>query len=1254
MILGIAIGIGVGAGPAAGLSGTYNVLDYGAFGTAQHVNDGMMRAGSDELTSASASFDSRDLGQPISVLGAATQTVDGLSNVSGAPLITTITNVLDAHTVNVAAAATASVTNASVSVGPDDTAAVQNLINRVGATGGGTIYFPAGFYQLSSSGGNPALTVRSSNIRLSGDGAASTVLFNSTILFGAKQVEGVTYTNQQGIPVLYVNAGDSSAPANISNVEIDHLTLQDNGQAYDYGVFGPEGPGVLGSQTWPDNISTIDSLSFHDLTINTNYLVGINIDSAGNSYAIYNTVINGNGNHLIYAAGSVTNGNIYNNQLLGGSGIIGTDGPRIGIAVKEDNLSITNNHIDHVQFAGILLGESPNISVSNISITNNQLTNLTPAGTSAVFVSWAQQVTISNNRISNISGTAFLLWTAERISEVSIQNNIITAAAGGISVRTTSNSGGTAIDNIRYESNTVQTSGNNISVESVGGTNYWDSNQLTNVSSGGSAAYEIAASAAGAVNYVYLNTEAGYEGTSSCDFSCIFTAPTPPQSPAVISVNPQALSFGSDTVGSAAAAQFVTITNVGTVPVTFTSMTVTPADFSVTSNTCGTTLQAGYECTLSVTFDPIAAGARTGSLAMVDSATSTEAVALSGTGTMMSAVASPSNLNFGSQTVGVVSPTEMITLSNTGSAALPLTTIAVGGQDSPEFQISGTNCSSSLAPGNSCTIAVTFWPTASGAHSASVTIASLPLNWSQSVSITGTGSAYETVAGSLASVAVGGDGTVWGLNDLGQIFAWNAQNQGWQQIPGTLSRLALGSSTSIWGLNPLGQIYSWNVTGQAWDEIAGSLVQLAVGGDGDTWGINRQQQVFHFSRLTTNWQYVAGTLTQISVGFAGAVWGLGPTGVPYRYDAGSARFDQLPGQFTSISVGMDGDVWAQNDAQTYHFNRLLQTWEAVAGDVKTVSVGGNGNVWAIDKSGNVFEFLPSTGTWVAAGGILAQLSVAQNGAVWGVSGTRQICRYQTGSSVAGFHPLSGHVSSMAVAADGSAWALDTSGAIYAFDPLRQNWTNILGNLAQIAVGPGGRVWGLNAAEQIFRYDVTAQTWDWIPGSLARIAVAANGDVWGINDDDQTYRFDASRQDWTWIPGELRQLTVGADGSVWGVNRNQQIYQFDATDGRWENVPGSLVQVDAGSASAVWGINAEGQVYRRESNDSGWELIPGKLDRIAVGFDGSVLGLAGTTVYRFDPNSETFSPIPGAFQAIAVAAGAVIWAIDSSGIPHRYW
>src|SRR5579875_6609 len=432
----------------------YNVHDYGVLGRARHVSDGAMTAGSTELISESANFSTADINQAISVLGAAKQEITGVGSVSGAPLLTTITGVVNARTVTLAAPAVASVAGASVTWGPDDTKAIQTLIEHVQSSGGGTIYFPAGLYRVSSAAFAPALTIRGSNVRLTGASASAAILFNSEIAFNAQKINGVIYSDQRGAPVLYINAGGADAPAAVSNVEVDNLTLEDNGRDYNYAVVGPEGPGVLGTQTWPDGKSSINNFTFRHLVIRTNYLCGINVDSLGSGYSIQGSTIISNGNHLMYLAGAATNGSVTDNTLLGGT-VIGTGAPRIGIAVKNSYLTIARNYIDHVQFAGILLGESPNVPVNNVKVENNILADLTPSGTAGIFISWASDAAITGNTVSDSTNPAIMLWTGQSISNVSITRNILAKVPDGISQHQMAPTA--SITGITTEDNYVQT-----------------------------------------------------------------------------------------------------------------------------------------------------------------------------------------------------------------------------------------------------------------------------------------------------------------------------------------------------------------------------------------------------------------------------------------------------------------------------------------------------------------------------------------------------------------------------------------------------------------------------------------------------------------------------------------------------------------------------------------------------------------------------------------------------------------------------
>jgi hypothetical protein len=83
---------------------------------------------------------------------------------------------------------------------------------------------------------------------------------------------------------------------------------------------------------------------------------------------------------------------------------------------------------------------------------------------------------------------------------------------------------------------------------------------------------------------------------------------------------------------------------------------------------------------------------------------------------------SPSSLGFGNQGIGTTSPAQTITLTSTGTAALSISSITLTGANPGDFAESD-NCPrapSTLAVTASCTISVTFTPTAIGTRNASV------------------------------------------------------------------------------------------------------------------------------------------------------------------------------------------------------------------------------------------------------------------------------------------------------------------------------------------------------------------------------------------------------------------------------------------------------------------------------------------------------------------------------------------------------
>ena len=101
----------------------------------------------------------------------------------------------------------------------------------------------------------------------------------------------------------------------------------------------------------------------------------------------------------------------------------------------------------------------------------------------------------------------------------------------------------------------------------------------------------------------------------------------------VISLNPASLTFSSQGVGIPSTPQTITMTNTGNAQLTTIAHTITgtnAADYSKTS-TCGTVLDAGLNCTISITFTPSAAGSRSATLTITSNIASVPAP-LTGTG----------------------------------------------------------------------------------------------------------------------------------------------------------------------------------------------------------------------------------------------------------------------------------------------------------------------------------------------------------------------------------------------------------------------------------------------------------------------------------------------------------------------------------------------------------------------------------------------------------------------------------------------
>ena len=129
------------------------------------------------------------------------------------------------------------------------------------------------------------------------------------------------------------------------------------------------------------------------------------------------------------------------------------------------------------------------------------------------------------------------------------------------------------------------------------------------------------------------------------------------------------------------------------------------------SQDCASGVPAGGSCYFYYTFAPSAAGEFTATSNVSDSYGSFS-IQLHGTGVAPSKTVTPLWLDFGPVSLGGTSPTQTVTITNTGLS--PITGWAGGAPGTPFSGSTDCGIPGGLLPGNSCHLNYTFSPTASG------------------------------------------------------------------------------------------------------------------------------------------------------------------------------------------------------------------------------------------------------------------------------------------------------------------------------------------------------------------------------------------------------------------------------------------------------------------------------------------------------------------------------------------------------------
>jgi hypothetical protein len=209
----------------------------------------------------------------------------------------------------------------------------------------------------------------------------------------------------------------------------------------------------------------------------------------------------------------------------------------------------------------------------------------------------------------------------------------------------------------------------------------------------------------------------------------------------VATLAPVAVDFGAVTLNTPSATRAVSLSNTGNAPLSLSAVNLGGAnagEFSQTHNCpVGGSIAPGASCTISAKFTPAATGSRAATLTLTSNASGSPAVDLKGTGMVQAsalAQVAPTQAIFGSVRIGKTSDERKIRVRNTGTSPLLISSVSVTGDFVYE-----SDCTAPLAAGKSCEMNVKFKPTAVGARTGELSVASNAAGAPHVVKLSGTG-----------------------------------------------------------------------------------------------------------------------------------------------------------------------------------------------------------------------------------------------------------------------------------------------------------------------------------------------------------------------------------------------------------------------------------------------------------------------------------------------------------------------------------
>lgn len=467
------------------------------------------------------------------------------------------------------------------------------------------------------------------------------------------------------------------------------------------------------------------------------------------------------------------------------------------------------------------------------------------------------------------------------------------------------------------------------------------------------------------------------------------------------------------------------------------------------------------------------------------------------------------------------------------------------------------------------------------------------------------------------------------------------------------SALAIGADGSVFGLNKAGGVLRWSNTKKSFDSFPGTLVRIAVDKDGHPWGISTLGRVFWHDGKRWK-QIINATASDISIGYDGTVLTASAAGKLYKLNDKKTVFNLIPGNNAAlIATGPDGTPWVVRT------DKLVQRCDVkpckvIAQKAKSIAVGPDGSVWIVSDTSRLMRLNKKEKfeTIRTPGHTPQHVAVGPSGYPWVVSSNNIAL-----ASIYFDRNEGGDISeAAATAASGTVGSGSTSSVVSTSSASSFVFTKNLsfqtvaftslaaGSCPQLETDVDGVIWAHNSGGNLEQYDSTKRKfvkrstgfdgWD-----HTAFDIAPDGSIWAVTLNPQTglYReYKGVTKQYT-IAGStnFNDISVAPDGTVYVSvsisgprylyykSPNSNIFKKFST---YDNV--RLVSVGAGGDIWISGSNLEarrwnGSTFVKPENVTldATQLSVGKVDGTVYVRENSTASL-----YKWNAGNKSFDKV----------------------------